>query len=482
MNPKKLIFFLLICMSTLAFSQNRRRGDTLSITLKPSYDDFSAIQKALDNKGGKYLKIILDGKFVVGKTLVTRRNNTMLFFTKKSQLKSVSNINGILLIVHNNCIVKNGKFIGNNQSTDTFYNGFGVQLSDTENCKILNSEFSGISGLPIFLSYSRKGCKNNIVENNRIFKPAINLSQGGDEAGIMLGYSGDGYFHENNTISNNVIDGGDVLEIGAGIIGHGRNNTFSGNEISNCLSYGIVAYESAYTDVSLSGTIVKGNTIRNIGQVGEKTTVKGMGIYLMKSMDSKVSENKLYNTLRNSDKSETLGAGAIAISGAINAIVENNLIDGSGMYGFVNDYSFNFKFRNNTIKNTVKSGAYFINVSNGDIESNYFENIGAVVLRGYFENTGLDYIKKQWKISTYLNLETGQNLKIINNTFDSEKEILYFKGTSGKEQKIENKIKNNIFADNTIVRRSNTPLKDEDIAFRTESGNNIIKNNIIKKN
>jgi hypothetical protein len=48
------------------------------------------------------------------------------------------------------------------------------------------------------------------------------LGEIGDDAGILLGYSGDGYFHENNIITNNEIDGNNILKIGAGIIGHGK--------------------------------------------------------------------------------------------------------------------------------------------------------------------------------------------------------------------------------------------------------------------
>ncbi len=249
------------------------------------------------------------------------------------------------------------------------------------------------------------------------------------------------------------------------------------------MNYGIISYESVYTDVSLTGSKILDNEIRNIGETGNRLTVKGMGIYLMKSMNSLVKGNKVYNTLRNSDKSESLPAGAISTSGSVNTTVENNVIDGSYMYGFVNDYSFNSNFNSNFVKNTRRSGAYFVNVNDVTVKNNHFENIGEVVFKGYFENTGLQYIKDQWKIKNYLNQSTGKNIRIENNFIVSDKDLLFFRGTGNKEKQIENKIKNNTFVNNIIKRSPGIPVTNESIAFREVDGNtNVISNNKTEKN
>lgn len=478
----KIILSILFC-GIIMLVQGQTNQEILKIVVKPGANDFQAIQNAMDNNTSKNLTIILDGNFVVNQTLVSKKNNTTIEFTKGSQITTTSNENGILLFIHNNCVVQNGKFIGNGKSATTYYTGFGVQLADTDNCKVINCSFENISGLSIFLSYSKKGCKNSLIKGNHISKPAMYMKEIGDEAGIMLGYSGDGYFHENNLITLNEIDGNNVLKIGAGIIGHGKNNTFSLNKISNCLNYGIISYESVYTDISLTGSKILDNEIRNIGETGNRLTVKGMGIYLMKSMNSLVKGNKVYNTLRNSDKSESLPAGAISTSGSVNTTVENNIIDGSYMYGFVNDYSFNSNFNSNFVKNTRRSGAYFVNVNDVTVRDNHFENIGEVVFKGYFENTGLQYIKDQWKIKNYLNQSTGSNIRIENNYIVSDKDLLFFRGTGKKEKQLENKIKNNTFVNNIIKRSSGISVTDESIAFREVDGNtNVISNNKIEKN
>ncbi|UEQ78727.1 right-handed parallel beta-helix repeat-containing protein [Chryseobacterium arthrosphaerae] len=477
---------VLVCIflvEKISFVQAQTKQQQIEeIKIKPGKNDYFTIQQALAHNKSEYLKIILDGKFVIDKTLVSKRNNTTLEFTKGSQITMTARDQGILLILHDNCTVQNGRFIGNGQSTTNFYTGFGVQLSDTENSKVIDCSFEKISGISIFLSFSKKGCKNSLIKGNRISQPAMYIKEIGDEAGILLGYSGNNYFHENNIITLNEVDGNNILKIGVGIIGHGKNNTFSSNKVSNCLNYGIISYESAYTDVSLTGTKILDNEIRNIGETGNRRTVKGMGIYLMKSMNSEVIGNKVYNTLRNSDQTESLGAGAIAISCAINAKVSNNLIDGSYMYGFVNDYSFNSNFSSNFVKNTRKSAVLFVNVNDVLVDKNHFENIGEVVFKGRFENTGLEYIKNQWKIKTYLNQSTGKNIKIENNIITSDKDLLFFKGTNRKEQNIENKIKNNTFVNNTIRRSSQTPVTNENVAFReVEENTNISRNNKVEK-
>ena len=222
--------------------------------------------------------------------------------------------------------------------------------------------------------------------------------------------------------------------------------------------------------------------MKNVGEVGTRTTVKGMGIYLMKSKNSRVFGNVVLNKLRNSDQTETLGSGAISISISTNTLVENNTIDGSYMYGLVSDYSFGSFFRNNTISNTRKSGAYFINMNNAEVSGNIFKNIGATAIKGYFETTKLPYIlnsRHTLNTDTYKNIDTGNNFKIIGNKFYTNKDVLYFEGTPvGKTRPYGNKIKNNIIENNEVI--GATKKQENLFHFRQEvSGSNKIRNNKI---
>jgi hypothetical protein len=221
---KYLTFLVCIFLvGKISFVQAQTKQQNIEeIKIKSGKDDYFTIQQALTHNKSEYLKVILDGQFVIDKTLASKRNNTIIEFTKGSQITTTSKDSGILLIQHDNCEVRNGKFIGTGQSTKTFYTGFGIELVDTVGSKIINCFFEKISGISIFLTFSKKGCKNNLIQGNHITKPAMYLGEIGDDAGILLGYSGDGYFHENNIITNNEIDGNNILKIGAGIIGHGK--------------------------------------------------------------------------------------------------------------------------------------------------------------------------------------------------------------------------------------------------------------------
>ena len=470
-----IFFYHSICLGAL-------HSDTLVLTVRPSQNDFESIQKALDTQTSGPLKVVLSGSFRIFDVLITKRHSTTIEFTQGAVLHLMNRNTGGILLQHNNCHVKNGYIKGSAKSALTFYEGYGVMFYGVSNCSVQNTVFDRISGLSIYLAPNErnKGCVANYVFNNRIINPAINLIGNGDESGILLGYSGKGYSHRDNIIKNNFIDGNNVLKVGIGIIGHGNNNTFWANEIKNCLCYGIISYESQSTDTALSGSKILHNAISNIGQVGDEKTVKGMGIYLMKSHNSVVKGNKVYNTLRNSDRSETLGAGAITTSGSVGSLVDSNYIDGSEMYGYVNDYSFNSIFSNNTILNTRKSGAYFINVNNVKVVNNTFRNIGEVVFKGYFEHTSLPYIKQQWRIKTYLNQSTGNNIIIENNHIYSGKDILYFTGTAPEKNNRGNTIFRNYFKGNRIY--GNVKKISNLVFYREEkSGENYIINNVINK-
>lgn len=480
------ILSAILLMSVIVVKLSANTQDTLTLRLMPtSNNDYELIQNALNNKTNSYLKIILNGNFSIDKTLQTTRTNTMIELEGNSYLQIKNEKNGGIILAHNNCVVRGGNIRGNGKSSPDFYSGYGVLLTGVDNCIVQNVNFTKISGMAVFLfTAGKKGCRFNQIINNRIADPAMNLGLLGDDAAIFLGYSGEGYSHDNNTIKNNFIDGNDILKIGIGIIGHGRDNTFEGNTIQNLRNYGIISYESLYFDTTLSGTKVINNIVRNIGEVGNNKTVKGMGIYLMKSKSSIVSDNEVYNTLRNSDQTETLAPGAISVSLSENTIVKNNIVDGSFMYGITCDYSFNSQIINNTIMNTRKSGAYFINTNDILVSGNTFKNMGEVAIKGYFEHTNQPYIHEQLNVDTYKNVSTGNNFIIENNKIYTNQNILFFTGTEPDRSRgyKGNRIGYNRFENNTIIGNNRNNLSEK-IAFRTEtSGTNIIRNNAFSPN
>lgn len=477
MFPRIILIFFYIFLFKRVTAQ-----ETIIVTISKgvSINDTQLFHQALNEKTGIFLKIkVKKGFYTVNSSLSTSRPNTSIVFEKGAILYFSSNKSSGFSVQHDNYELSGAYIKGNGVSALDYYTGFGVLLNGASGCVIKNSTFESISGNNI-LFYPRSniiGCNDNLVLNNLFIKPAFDMGGIGDEAAIMLGYSGEGYSHNNNIIKDNTIDGNYKLKIGAGIIAHGKNNSFINNKISNFRHYGIIMYESKDKDSTLNNNLIKNNVIRNIGEVNPKKTVKGMGIYLMKCSSSIVTGNSIYNTLRNSDETETLGAGAISISLSSNTEVSENLIDGSYMYGIVSDYSFGSRFIKNIIQNTRKSGAYFMNMNDIIVSGNTFRNIGAVIIRGYFENTALPYIKEQMSTEKYKNLNTGNNFRIVKNKFFTDKNVLYFIGTPGdKDGKFINKIQNNLVQNNYIF--GNSKKQEELIYFRQEvSGSNNISDN-----
>ena len=470
-----IILFYLFSINVSAIS------DTVSIRLAPTQNCTQTIQNALAVSTKLPLKIILNGTFKVDRTLFTTKNHTIIEFTKGSKIIFSTNNNTGILLKNNYCTVKNGTIQGNGKSSPDFYSGCGVVIYATDHNNVLNMTFDQVSGHSIFMMYREKGCESNLISGNKIIHPVFSLALTGDEAGIFMGYSGDNYFHKDNIIENNTIDGDNILKIGIGLIGHGRNNIFRGNTVRNCLNYGIVAYESVYTDVSLSGTQILNNFIENIGEIGSRKTVKGMGIYLLKSGDSKISGNTVKNTMRNSDRSETLGSAAISVSISPNAIVENNIVDGSGMYGIEADYSSGSIFRNNQISNSSRSAAYFINMNDVLVENNTFKNSEAPMIKGYFQNTSLPHILEQLQTMRYKNEDTGRRFIIKNNIFYSNDYVLFFTGTLPDITKNDkgNLIRDNVFEKNVVITNDHA-IKDR-FFFREEVvGTNISRKNTIR--
>ncbi len=459
--------FLLIPLQSLAI-------DTLFVNIFPNKQSASDIQSIINKPyNNRYVKFVFQpGNLSLNRPIYTSRENLIFEFSPNTKLNLLSNINGGILVRHNNVRISGAKIMGNGKSANDIYNGFGVLVDGVNGVMIEKCTFQKISGVSIFLNKGKNGCKNVIVKGNRITDPAFDYSKNGDESGILIGYSSEGYSHDNNIIEDNTIDGANKLKIGIGLIGHGTKNVIRKNKIYNCLEYGIVAYESIYTDSSLSYTSIIGNHIENIAFTGYRKTKKGMGIYLMKSNYSLVKDNYLVNLLKDNDKSETLGSGAITLNGSFAANVSNNKIVNSFMYGITNALSFSSNIDNNSISDIKKSAIYLINVNNVNIKNNTIDKIDGVVFKGFFEHTSLSYIKDMFKTTKYNDLSTGNYIMVSNNTIKNPNKVLDFSGTptmklyKNKKSYKGNIIRNNSFINNTIISPRN-----KGIIFRYQDNN-----------
>lgn len=482
----KSIVFTLLCAPLLLWANTPdsiSTRKTITFLIKPTKNDFENIQKVLEYKTSKKLVLILDGIFKVNNTLMTHKDFTSILLKPKSRLIFTNEKASGLIIRNNYCEVKNGNIEGSGKSSSNYYTGFGILISGASNNLVSNVTLSKISGNSIFLMYGNQGCNYNKIINNKIINPSFYINKEGDEAGIILGYSGEGYSHNFNLIENNIIDGANKIKIGIGLIGHGRKNIFRNNTVKNCLNYGILAYESKYTDTALSETLIEHNNVEGIGEVGNNTTVKGMGIYLLKSIHSIVRYNTVTNTLRNSNQSETLPAGGIAISMSPKCTVEHNNISNSFMYGIAIDYSSGSSILNNNIANIRKSGIYLVNLNNVIISKNKIASTQESLIKGYFEHTSTQAIINDDINNRFKNQNTGIDIKVVQNSFILNNNIaLYFRGTPKNmfPKYPGNLIKNNSFARNTIT-GSNLPIEQLVRFELEEKGNNFITNNLIKK-
>lgn len=420
-----------------------------------NFDNTSIIQNAINRYCNKNVALYFPaGRFIISKTINISKPYVSLFFSKGAELISRSTPEmGLISVQNDNFTINGASLIGCGKSASNIYNGYGILLLGVSSAQVSNCTFKYISGCGILLKNKGDvGCNYCVLQNNTLTNPAAQMQDG---AGILLGYSGRGYMHKFNTIKNNTLDGNFVWEIGIGIISHGDHNTIQNNTVKNFLSYGILSYESEYIDSTLMHTVIKNNYVQNIGAKNKKPTKKGMGIYLMKSFDCIVSGNKVINTLINSDQSETLPSGAIALNEAINCTVDSNYISNSAMYGFVNAYGFNSTFTRNNISNIKKSAIYLITTSNNKIENNNVSEIGDVIIKGFFTNTS----NKSFDIklpTPFKNIQSGEYITIRNNEFNcNDKKLISFKGDALYSTKKPESLKNSIISNKIYGNQSN---------------------------
>jgi len=449
-------------------------------------DDSKAIQDAISHVSGANTEVDFPvGNYLISATLKTTAPNTRLVFAPGAKLLLNNNSAGAINLLHTNCSVEGATIIGNGQTSKDLYTGFGVLLSAVQGCKVSKCNFSKISGVSIFLVRSgSKGCVGNIISGNIITSPAISSKIGSDGSAIMLGYSGTGYSHTNNVISDNDIDGGQSVCHGVAIMCHGTGNKVMNNRIKNCLKYGIISYETAYEDSTLTATSVIGNTIEHIGAPDGSTTNQGMGIYIMKTHNSVVSGNTINQAMVNADNTETLGRGAISINGAVGVKVENNIINNSGRYGIVVVYGFDDDIRNNKINGTAESGIYLRNTSGNDISGNELKNVAKYGIRGQFGSTGKPMYATQRVLSRFKNQNTGNGITITNNRFYGDtKNVIYMTGEDATTSPgYENLLKGVNIRENQLIGNNNPAQSCIQLRNVAPGNSNTISRNITSRN
>ncbi|ACU62190.1 right-handed parallel beta-helix repeat-containing protein [Chitinophaga pinensis] len=444
-------------------------------------DDSKAIQQALNQAATASDKIVSfpAGQYLISQTLRTAAAGTRMVFAKGASLKLANNTNGGILILNDNCSVENATLQGNGQSAPDLYKGYGIALSAVSNSTVKNCIFTGISGFNIFLNRNgNKGCNKCVITGNTIKSPALSLPKGYDGSGIMIGYSGTGYAHTDNEVSNNTIDGAQTLGHGIAVMTHGSGNKIIGNTISNCLRYGIISYETSYEDSTLFTTAIINNTVSNIGAKDGTTNNMGMGIYVMKTHGAIVKGNKVSNTLINSDNTETLGRGAITVSGGVGCTVENNTITNSGRYGIVCIYGFNTSIRNNKILGVKESGIYMRNTNGNVIEGNEFRDIAKLAIRGQFGNTGRPAYSSNGFLKRFRNIPTGENIRIANNKFyGTSTNVINLVGEDDKtSQGYNNQLKDLDIQDNQLIGNKNTIDNSIKVSNVAPGGSRIMRN------
>jgi parallel beta-helix repeat protein len=469
---------------------NFLNSDTVTIDVKSTgavgngtQDDYAAITKALNQTTGPSKIHFTAGSYLISQALATNHDGTIFVFDKNAKLIIQDNADGGIILRNNNCQVMGGFFQGSGQSSKDLRKGYGVMLTGVSNCKVLNSTFDKISGVSIFLiNRGSAGCDQCLVKGNFIREPAFSRTIVQDAAGIMVGYSGTGYFHTNNVIANNSVDGNETIAHGIAMITHGKGNTVTGNTVKNCLRYGIVLYESSNVAGTLTNNTVSYNTVQNIGTpAGVPPSPYGMGIYLMTSSYSTVKGNKVTHCLVNTNNSETLPSGAIALNGSTHCTVDSNIITDSHRYGIACSMAYNSSITNNVIDGVGESGIYLINTAFNVVKMNTIKNVTVYGIKGLFGNTSRPNYAAQIKngFTEYQNLSTGQGIEISENKIDGSKvKTIRFTGEDPdpKTNYSGNKL-NKISIHNNTITGASDPKNSISLDKADENGGNKVSNN-----
>lgn len=387
--------------------------------------------------------LVTAGTYIIDEGLHTKFNRTKITFDDNAKI-IVKTDDTFITSAKNDCVFSNINAESIFQKAKSAYDSCALKLMAAKGNVVENCTFTNFPGHSIFLSHaSGRGCEANVIKNNQI-EVNKEIVRFDDCAGIMCGYSGDGYFHEYNVFDNNTVNGGEQnLKLGIAMIGHGKFNKFVNNNVRNCEEYGIVAYESAYVDNTLYGNVIDKNIVSNIGAKAGKTTHKGMGIYAMKSHRTIISNNFVEKCLINSDSSETLTRGLIGVSGCTDISVSNNKTFDSGKHGIVAASCDVIDIVNNTIDKTTEMGIRLMDNSNLKLEGNTSTNNGQFSLWGSFSAriSGLE---------TSIG-KSGNNIRVVGNTFENKKnQTVYL------ETKTDDGLLNNLVIEGNSIKGDNS--------------------------
>jgi hypothetical protein len=362
---------------------NAHVADNVYVVKSSGVDDLAIIQAKIDSiTVGTVL--LPDVNYVITGAINLNKDNINLIAGQNTTMTIDNNSTGHIVVSGNNCIVKGFKLIGNGVTAITnVRNGCGIKLTGVTNCIIENNTFDSISGVNILLvNDDAVGCVGNVIRHNNIVNPVCTISDG---SGIMLGYGDTGYFHNDNRIYDNTVDGNSILSNGIALICHGNDNIIENNKVSNCTRYGIISYESAYEDFTLYRTSIINNDVKNIGLAAGAGEF-GAGIYLVKSHNSKVQSNYIENACIGTTL-ETLVPGAIGLNNCLGCNVSDNIIKNSNMYGIITKYTFESIIKGNIIDTTTKAGIYLYAGNDDTCESNNVKGAGNIGIKIYAENS-----------------------------------------------------------------------------------------------
>lgn len=404
-----------------------------------STDDTIKINSAIANLPIESTLFFPSGDYhISGNLNINNKQNIILQADANTIIKvPVTDLSAFVLTACSNVVIDNFNIIGTSLTKFTSSLTAAILMEGCHGCVVSNNKITNYSGHGILLyPFSEAGCTyNTIIRNNITNCYGMNaLTQTEyaarlqDASGIMLGYSGGGYFHTDNVIEYNIIDNGFLASHGISLIAHGYNNRLNNNILTNCLSYGVFVYESAYDPVPHDTRLVYnneiiGNTISNIGipaQISGGTYSFGSGIYSQKGHRTIITNNRLTEVAMGSNAGSTLAVAAIDVNQGHESIIQNNIINTSGYNGISVSISFGTVVQNNKIYNAANVGV-FIHISSDVVIDNNIINgsgVNSILIDSRF--TGDTDVANNGIFLPYQNTYSGQNIQISKNTIIQE--------------------------------------------------------------
>lgn len=276
------------------------------------------------------------------------------------------------------------------------------------------------------------GDSNSVIDNN-----ILNTTHADADAGIYMRDWGSSVYTNNNTITNNIIYGNNVLDNGIINVHNSENNTIKNNQV----------YDT--TEPSINMQRIYNSDIKN--NIVNGSASSGIRIEIVNSNHA-LSNNRINNnTISNGTTTGTAGI-------YLNNINENTTIDGNIITGF--DYGIRInQGGNNTIINNVDDG--------GSLRGS------STINRGIFldEDTGYNNVSNNtisngdmgiYLLTSNNNIIENNNINNITYNDDSYNVAVYLRDSFSN------------------IVRNNTINKTETGIFLLNASNTQISNNYIK--